>query len=154
MYLSINFRLRLSKSKTSKKAAKISKNITDEIATIRCVVSVNSESEVPFSTKIYVKPSDWSQDVQRCKLSYELAKTINRRLDGIEKDLEELFEELTRYGDTISTHELIKAYTNVEEPPLALALWEKYLKIQKERIEDSGKNGITEGTYIKYEKAF
>lgn len=153
MSISINFRLRLSKSKISKKGSKISKIITNEVATIRCIVVVNSGNEIPFSTKMYVLPSDWVQDVQRVKLSYEKAKVINKRLDTIERDLEELFEELTRYGDSISGSELVKAFIAPEKAiPNVLQVWDMYLEQVKNRIGE-GKEQITLGTYVKYEKA-
>lgn len=153
MYVSINFRLRLSKSKKSKKGSKISKMITNELATIRCVVSVNSGPELPFSTKMYVLPSDWVQDVQRVKLDYDKGKVINRRLDTIEKELEELFEELTRYGDVITTNDLVKRYTEPEKIiPDILKIWELYLLDIKAKIGE-GPEQITKGTYIKYERA-
>lgn len=154
MYLTINFRLRLSKSKKSKKGSKISKSITNEVATIRCVVSVNSQPEIPFSTKMYVVPSDWVQDVQRVRLECEQARFINRRLDTIERDLENLFEQMTRYGDTITTQQLIKFYTEPEKAiPDAVQLWDIYLNEEIKPKIGNGSEDITEGTFKKYVKA-
>ncbi|MCU0238540.1 MAG: hypothetical protein MUC29_03790, partial [Pyrinomonadaceae bacterium] len=144
MYVSINFRLRLSKSKKSKKGSKISKIVTNEVATIRCVVSINGQPETPFSTKMYVLPSDWIQDVQRVRLQCEQARFINRRLDTIERELEELFEQMTRYGDTISNNQLIKLYTEPEKAlPDAIRLWDIYLLEEIKPKIGTGSEDIT-----------